>query len=71
MKKVILLIAVLWVAHSIAYADIFGRAVEYGDLAQLSTNGLEALKETEFEVFLANVRLAGSKGLEKQAKAIG
>jgi len=69
MKKVLLLIAVLWAVHSVAYAQLLGRSVEFGDLAQLSTNGVEALKETEFEVFRANVRVAAAKALENQAKS--
>jgi hypothetical protein len=68
MKWLVLCVAILTVSHSIAYGGIFRASVEYADLAQLSAEGLQALKETEFEVFLANVRLARAKTAEDQAQ---
>lgn len=38
------------------------------DLAQLSSESLVTLKDTEFEVFLAEVRLAGVKAALKGAQ---
>lgn len=51
-----------------AWAGFFDETVDYVDLAQISPAGLETLKDTEFEVFLANVKLAEAKGALKMAQ---
>ena len=49
------------------HAGFFGDSVDLADLAQLSQKGLEDLKDREFAVFLAQVRLAGAKDALKEA----
>jgi hypothetical protein len=68
MKKIILSLAILLAAHTISYGGLLDRSVDFADLAKLSDEGLEALKDTEFEVFLANVRLARAKAIEDLAR---
>lgn len=68
MKKLILSLAILVAAHSISYGGLLDRSVDFADLAKLSEEGLQALKDTEFEVFLANVRLARAKATEDLAR---
>ena len=68
MKKIILSLAILVAAHTISYGGLLDRSVDFADLAKLSDEGLEALKDTEFEVFLANVRLARAKAIEDLAR---
>ena len=64
MIKLILSFAILVAAHSISYGGLLDRSVDFADLAKLSDEGLQALKDTEFEVFLANVNLARTKTAE-------
>jgi hypothetical protein len=52
---------------ALVHAGFFGDSVDLADLAQLSQKGLEDLKDSEFEVFLAQVRLAGAKDDLKKA----
>jgi len=68
MRKLILSFAILVAAHSISYGGLLDRSVDFADLAKLSEEGLQALKDTEFEVFLANVRLARAKATEDIAR---
>lgn len=68
MKKLILSFAILVAAHSISYGGLLDRSVDFADLAKLSEEELQALKDTEFEVFLANVRLARAKTAEDLAR---
>jgi len=68
MRKLILSFAILVAAHSISYGGLLDRSVDFADLAKLSEEGLQALKDTEFEVFLANVRLARAKATESLAR---
>ena len=68
MKKLILSFAILVAAHSISYGGLLDRSVDFADLAKLSEEGLQALKDTEFEVFLANVSLARAKTEEDVAR---
>lgn len=68
MKKLILSLAILVAAHSISYGGLLDRSVDFADLAKLSEEGLQALRDTEFEVFLANVRLARAKATEDLAR---
>ena len=68
MGKFILCLAILIITQPVANADIFKGSVEYKDLARLSAEGLESLKATEVAVFMANVRLAGARNLEEEAK---
>jgi flagellar biosynthesis GTPase FlhF len=68
MRKLILSFAILVAAHSISYGGLLDRSVDFADLAKLSEEGLQALKDTEFEVFLANVRLARAKATEDLAR---
>ncbi|MGD8758312.1 MAG: hypothetical protein PVH78_05515 [Deltaproteobacteria bacterium] len=67
MSKLILSLAILVATHSISYGGLLDRSVDFADLAKLSEEGLQALKDTEFEVFLANVRLARAKTAEDLA----
>jgi hypothetical protein len=68
MRKLILSLAILVATHSISYGGLLDRSVGFADLAKLSEEGLQALKDTEFEVFLANVRLARAKTAEDLAR---
>ena len=68
MKKLILSLVILVAAHSISYGGLLDRSVDFADLAKLSEEGVQALKDTEFEVFLANVRLARAKTTEGLAR---
>ena len=68
MRKLILSFAILVAAHSISYGGLLDRSVDFADLAELSEEGLQALKDTEFEVFLANVKLARAKTAEDLAQ---
>ena len=68
MKKLILSLAILLAAHSISYGGLLDRSVDFADLAKLSEEGLQAPKDTEFEVFLANVSLAKAKATEDLAR---
>lgn len=68
MRKLILSFAILIAAHSISYGGLLDRSVNFADLAELSEEGLQALKDTEFEVFLANIRLARAKTTEDLAQ---
>ncbi|MGD2124640.1 MAG: hypothetical protein PVG99_01080 [Desulfobacteraceae bacterium] len=68
MRKLVLCFAILIAAYSAAYGGIFKDSVEFEDLSQLSAEGLQALKETEFEVFLANVKVAAAKVAQERAK---
>ncbi len=51
-----------------AQAGLFKDAVDVADLAQLSPEGLESLKESEFAAFVARVRLQAAKEREDQAQ---
>ena len=68
MIKLILSFAIFIVAHSISYGGLLDRSVDFADLAELSGEGLQALKDTEFGVFLANVELARAKTAEDLAR---
>ncbi len=68
MRKLILSFAILVATHSISYGGLLDRSVDFADLAKLSEEGLQALKDTEFEVFLANVRLARARTAEDLAR---
>jgi hypothetical protein len=68
MRKLLFCLIILIAWHTPAGAGFLKDNVNFADLAQLSAEGLEALKETEFEVFLANVGLARAKDAEKQVE---
>ena len=61
MRKLLLFLIVFPLTTSIADGGLFKESVEFADLSQLSKEGLQSLKDTEFEVFLAEVRLAATK----------
>ena len=61
MRKLLLFLIVFPLTTSIAHGSLFKESVEFADLSQLSKEGLQSLKDTEFEVFLAEVRLAATK----------
>lgn len=50
-----------------ASAGLFQQSVELEDLAQLSQDGLEGLKEDEFDAILAKIQLAGAQAAESEA----
>jgi len=68
MRKLLFYLTILIAWHTPAEAGLLKDKVNFTDLAQLSAEGLEALKETEFEVFQANVELARAKDAEKQVE---
>ena len=68
MRNLIVSFAILIVTHSISYGGLLDRSVDFADLAGLSEEGLQALKDTEFEVFLANVKFARAKAAEGLAQ---
>ncbi len=67
MRKLLITIILLVTFPALVHPGFFGNSVDLDDLAQLSQKGLEDLKDTEFEVFLAQVRLAGAKDDLKKA----
>jgi hypothetical protein len=67
MRKLLITIILLVTFPALVHAGFFGDSVDLADLAQLSQKGLEDLKDSEFEVFLAQVRLAGAKDDLKKA----
>jgi hypothetical protein len=67
MRKLLITIILLVVFSASVHAGFFGDSVDLADLAQLSRKGLEDLKDREFAVFLAQVRLAGAKDALKEA----
>ncbi|UCG12661.1 MAG: hypothetical protein JSU72_19650 [Deltaproteobacteria bacterium] len=68
MRKLILCLAMFMITQPAASAAFLKGSVEYKDLARLSGEGLQALKETEFSVFLANVRLAAARNAGEDAR---
>ncbi len=50
-----------------AGAGLFQQSVELDDLAQLSPEGLEALKEEEYDALLARIQLADARAKESEA----
>ena len=63
MKKIIFCLSCLLVSNTFAYGGILDSSVQFEDLAYLSEEGLNALKDTEFSVFFEQVKLAGAKNL--------
>jgi hypothetical protein len=61
MRRVFLFLLTLLLVSSPAYGGLFKESVEFADLSQLSEEGLQSLKDTEFDVFVAEVRLAAVK----------
>ena len=47
---------------------MFSQSVDISDLAQLSSEGLQTLKETEFAVFFEQVKVAGGRSALKKAQ---
>ena len=68
MKKTLIFLFILMVLGSGADAGFFGNSVSFDDLAQVSSQGLRTLKESEFEVFLAEVKLAGVRAALKKSE---
>ncbi len=68
MRKLLFCLTIFMAWQTPADSAFLKDSVEYGDLAQLSAEGLEALKDTEFKVFMANVSLAGTRNTEKAAE---
>ena len=67
MRNLLITIILLVTFPVLVHAGFSGNSVDLADLAQLSQKGLENLKDREFEVFLAQVRLAGAKEDLKKA----
>jgi hypothetical protein len=67
MRKLLITIILLVTFPALVHPGFFGGSVDLDDLAQLSQKGLGDLKDSEFEVFLAQVRLAGAKDDLKKA----
>lgn len=67
MRRVLMCLTVLVFIFSGANAGILKEKVDFADLSQLSPEALEALKESEFKVFLTKVKHAGTKVLEGKA----
>ena len=61
MRKAISFFIILILTSSAAHGGLFKESVEFADLSQLSAEALQSLKNTEFDVFLAEVRLAATK----------
>ena len=68
MRKILMGLAMLVIFYNGAYAGLFKDDVDLADLSRLSPEALETLKQTEFNVFLMKVKLAGAKVLEDMAK---
>lgn len=69
MRIQLLCLAILMAWHTPAVAGLLGAVVDFADPAKLSEEGLEALKESEFAVFQANVQLYRAKDAEKQVES--
>ena len=67
MRKLLIALFLLMSFPAFVHPGFFRDTVDLADLAQLSQKGLENLKDREFEVFLAQVRLAGVKDDLKKA----
>lgn len=67
MRKLLITIILFVTFPALVHPGFFGDSVDLADLSQLSQKGLENLKDREFEVFLAQVRLAGAKDDLKKA----
>ena len=67
MRKLLITIILLVTFPALVHSGFFGNSVDLDDQAQLSLKGPEDLKDSEFKVFLAQVRLAGAKDDLKKA----
>ena len=56
MRELLLFLIVFPLTTSIAHGGLFKESVEFADLSQLSEEGLQSLKDTEFEIFLAEAK---------------
>ena len=63
-----MILAILALVYNSAEAGLFKDDVDLSDLSTLSQEALEALKNTEFNVFLMKVKHAGAKVLENKAQ---
>ena len=68
MKKLFMTGVILLAFSVSASAGLLDRGVAYEDLALLSEEALNSLKETEFAVFLAEVKHAAARVEEEQAE---
>ena len=68
MRKVYLSLIIILAICTESHAGFFSQSVDFSDLAQLSSEGLQTLKETEFAVFLKQVKVAGAQSDLKKAQ---
>lgn len=65
--RVVVLILMMAMIAGPAQAGLFKDSVDLADLGQVDPAALQSLKETEFGVFLAQVRLNAAKAAERRA----
>ena len=70
MKKVIA-VTLLSLFAVCCEAGLFKNSVDLADLAEVPADALIEIKETEFEVFLAQVGLSSAKAAERRAAGAG
>ena len=70
-KKLLVFICSVGLLVTAAQAGLFKNSVDLADLAEVSPEALETLKETEFAVFVAHVRLNAAKAAERRAAGGG
>jgi len=66
-KRLLVLICSVGLLVTTAQAGLFKNSVDLADLAEVSPETLEILEETEFAVFVAQVRLNTAKAAERRA----
>jgi len=68
MRNVFLSLIIILTVCTGSHAGFFSQSVDFSDLDQLSSEGLQMLKEAEFAVFLEQVKVAGARSALKKAK---
>ena len=68
MRNVFLSLIIILTVCTGSHAGLFSQSVDFSDLAQLSSEGLQMLKEAEFAVFLEQVKVAGARSALKKAQ---
>jgi len=68
MRKVYLSLIIIFTVCTVSHAGFFSQSVDFSDLSQLSSEGLQMLKEAEFAVFLEQVNVAGARSALKNAQ---
>jgi hypothetical protein len=68
-NRLLILVCFVGLIATATQAGLFKNSVDLADLSEVSPDSLETLRETEFAVFVAQVRLNTAKAEQKAAKA--